>query len=57
MWGFTGGVRLDYQVGDLSRLRDPRSRSELLDYKLTPSLTYTSGQHTLGISGHYRRRK
>ena len=57
MWGFTGGIRLDYQVGDLSRLRDPRSRSELLDYKLTPSLTYTSGQHTLGISGHYRRRK
>lgn len=57
MWGFTGGVRLDYSVGDLSRLRDPRSRSELLDYKLTPSLTYTSGRHTVGLSGHYNRRK
>ena len=42
MLGFTGGLRLDYKVSDLSRLRDPRSRSELLDYKLTPSLTYTS---------------
>lgn len=57
MWGFTGGARLDYSVGDLSRLRDPRSRSELLDYKLTPSLTYTTGRHTAGLSGHYNRRK
>lgn len=57
MWGFTGGLRLDYSVGDLSRLRDPRSRSELLDYKLSPSLTYSTGNHTLGIAGHYNRRK
>jgi len=57
MWGLTGGLRLDYKVGDLSRLRDPRSRSELLDYKLAPSLTYTSEPHTIGLSGHYRRRK
>ena len=57
MWGVTAGLRLDYKVGDLSRLRDPRSRSELLDYKLTPSLTYSSGEHTLGLSGHYNRRK
>ncbi len=57
MWGVTAGLRLDYEVGDLSRLRDPRSRSELLDYKLTPSLTYSSGRHTAGLAGHYRRRK
>ena len=57
MLGFTGGLRLDYKVSDLSRLRDPRSRSELLDYKLTPSLTYTSEPHTIGLSGHYNRRK
>lgn len=57
MWGFTGGLRLDYSVGDLSRLRDPRSRSELLDYKLAPSLTYSTGSHTVGIAGHYNRRK
>ena len=37
--GLTAGMRLDYKVADLSRLRDPRSRSQLLDYKLTPSLT------------------
>ena len=57
LWGVTAGLRLDYKVSDLSRLRDPRSRSELLDYKLTPSFTYTSEPHTFGISGHYNRRK
>ncbi len=54
-WRF--GLRLDYQLGDLSRLRDPRSRSEMLDYRLTPSLTYTFGHSTLGLQGHYRRYK
>ena len=53
----TVGCKLDYKVGDLSRLRDPRSRSELLDYKITPAVTYTFGQRTLGLSGHYNRRK
>ena len=53
LWGVTAGLRLDYKVSDLSRLRDPRSRSELLDYKITPSLAYTSEPHTIGISGHY----
>ena len=57
LWGVTAGLRLDYKVSDLSRLRDPRSRSELLDYKITPSLAYTSEPHTIGISGHYNRRK
>ena len=55
--GFRFGTRLDYKVGDLSRLRDPRSRSELLQYRLTPSLTYTVRSHTVGLSGHYDRRK
>ena len=54
-WRF--GVRLDYKVGDLSRLRDPRSRSQLLDYRLSPAVTYTKGKHTLGLSGNYHRRK
>lgn len=57
LWGLTAGLRLDYKVGDLSRLRDPRSRSELLDYKITPSFTYTSAPHTFGLAGHYNRRK
>jgi hypothetical protein len=53
----TLGMQLDYKVGDLSRLRDPRSRSELLDYKVTPAATYSFGNSTVGLSGHYRRRK
>ena len=53
----TLGARLDYKVGDLSRLRDPRSRSELLDYKIAPAVTYSFGNSTVGLSGHYRRRK
>ena len=58
--GFSGwrfGLQLNYQLGDLSRLRDPRSRSQLLDYRLTPSVSYTMGGHTLGLSGYYDRRK
>lgn len=54
-WHF--GLRLDYKVGDLSRLRDPRSRSQLLDYKLSPAIVYTTGQHAFGLSGNYHRRK
>lgn len=55
--GLRLGARLDYKVSDLSRLRDPRSRSQLLDYRLTPSATYTAGSHTVGLSGYYGRRK
>ncbi|WP_455260036.1 DUF6850 family outer membrane beta-barrel protein [Prevotella jejuni] len=55
--GWRFGLQLNYQLGDLSRLRDPRSRSQLLDYRLTPSVSYTLGGHTLGLSGYYDRRK
>jgi len=51
------GCRLDYKASDLSRLRDPRSRSELLDYKIAPAVTYTFGRNTLGLAGYYDRRK
>ena len=53
----TLGARLDYKVGDLSRLRDPRSRSELLDYKIAPGVTYSFGHNAVGLSGYYSRRK
>ena len=53
----TAGVRLDYKVGDLSRLRDPRSRSELLDYMIAPGVTFTFGRNAIGLAGHYDRRK
>ncbi len=55
--GWRFGLQLNYQLGDLSRLRDPRSRSQLLDYRLTPSVSYTMGGHTLALSGYYDRRK
>ena len=55
--GWRFGLQLNYQLGDLSRLRDPRSRSQLLEYRLTPSVSYTMGGHTLGLSGYYDRRK
>ena len=55
--GFRFGARLDYQAGDLSRLRDPRSRSQLLQYRITPAITYTADRHTIGLNGHYDRRK
>lgn len=55
--GWYAGVGLDYRVGDLSRLRDPRSRSQLLDYKMTPSVSRRLGAHTLGLAGWYRRYK
>lgn len=54
---FTYGATLLYKVGDLSRLRDPRSRINLAEYKLAPSVTYSAGQHTLGLALHYDRRK
>lgn len=55
--GWRYGLRLDYNVGDLSRLRDPRPRLQLLDYRLTPAVTYTKGAHTVGLDASYRRRK
>ncbi len=55
------GAKLDYNLGDLSRLRDPRSRAELLDYRLTPSAIYNFGKafthHTIGLAAWYHRRK
>lgn len=54
---FTYGANLFYKAGDLSRLRDPRSRINLAQYRLTPAVTYSTGKHTLGLSAHYDRRK
>lgn len=54
-WNF--GLKFDYKTGDLSRLRDPRSRTSLLDYKITPAIMYSFGRNTFGLSGNYHRRK
>ena len=54
---FHYGASLYYKVGDLSRLRDPRSRVRLADYKLAPSAIYATGRHRIGVAAHYRRYK
>lgn len=52
---FTYGFELRYRVGDLSRLRDPRSRVIFADYSLIPSLTFRlDHRNTLGLDGYYR---
>lgn len=54
---FTFGIKAEYNVGDLSRLKDPRSRTNLAEYRITPAITYTLHKHTFGLSGNYHRRK
>lgn len=54
-WNF--GAKLDYDLGDLSRLKDPRSRARLLNYKITPSVVYSFGDNHIGLAGWYNRRK
>lgn len=51
------GLKLDYQVGDLSRLRDPRPQNLLLEYKFSPAVTYSFGKSSFGLSANYHRRK
>lgn len=43
-------------MGDLSRLRDPRSRVMLADYAIIPSMTSHGFQrwHALGLDFYYR---
>ena len=65
MGHFNYGASLYYKVGDLSRLRDPRSRVRLADYRLTPSVTYSFGGdsssaepvNTVGLAAWYHRYK
>ena len=55
---FTYGVSVKYKNGDLSRLKDPRSRVNLCVYGISPSMTYTFlGKNTIGIGFEYVRRK
>lgn len=54
------GFGVDYLVGDLSRLRDPRTRIFLADYAFLPGLVYRiNSKHVLGINlkAAYRKEK
>lgn len=60
MGNFRYGMKVNYLLGDLSRLRDPRTRSNLLEYQLIPSVVYSLGEnspHHIGLNGYYKRRK
>lgn len=54
---FNYGAELLYKVGDLSRLRDPRSRQRMAEYQITPAVVYTTGAHHVGLSAFYHRYK
>jgi len=52
---FNYGFTIDYRVGDISRQRDPRTRTYMLDYSVIPSVTYSiSDNSKLGFSALYR---
>ncbi|MDD2424656.1 MAG: hypothetical protein PHP30_03395 [Bacteroidales bacterium] len=49
------GIGVEYQVGDYSRLRDPRSRSLLANYSINPGFAFQlSPCSKVGITGSYR---
>lgn len=54
----TFGATVDYKVADVSRQRDPRSRTQLADYTLRPSILFALGAHSdIGVTGAYRWKK
>ncbi len=58
--GFNFGLGIDYKVGDLSRLRDPRTRIFLADYAAIPSLTYNLNENNvigLNVSARFVKEK
>ena len=52
---FTFGLAFDYKVADVSRQRDPRSRTYMLDYAVLPSVVYALNPNSrVGINVLYR---
>ncbi len=52
---FNFGLTLDYHVSDISRQRDPRSRSYTIDYSVIPSITYSlNSRSKVGVAIFYR---
>ena len=49
-----GGLNIEYTNGDLSRTQDPRSRTQLLDLQLRPSIIFKlNDRNNLGINALY----
>jgi len=47
------GLRTDYEVADISGLRDPRPRTGYLGYRLVPSVLFSFGRHHVGLDLGY----
>ena len=47
------GVRTQYEVADISGLRDPRPRTGSLDYQVVPSVLLSFGPHHVGLDLGY----
>ncbi len=55
---FTYGLSSNYEVLDISRQRDPRTRTYLLDYNIAPSVTYkVTANSRIGANAYYRFQK
>ena len=51
------GIKTDYEVADISGMRDPRPRTGYLNYQLVPSVLLTLGNHHLGLDLGYGYKK
>jgi hypothetical protein len=52
------GIRTKYEVADISGNRDPRPRTNYMDYRLVPSVLFTFGKHRhIGLDVGYRFQK
>ena len=55
MGRISAGFTIDYHVADISRQRDPRSRTYFIDYSIIPAVTYqVSETSRLGLYAFYR---
>ena len=50
MWA---GIGLDYSLGDLSRLQDPRPRTQEIEYSIKPGLAFMFGKEKIGLNFSY----
>lgn len=47
------GLGVDYSLGDFSRLQDPRSRAQEIDYSIKPGTAFLIGKDKLGLNLSY----
>lgn len=47
------GVRTEYEVADISGMRDPRPRTGYLNWQVVPSVLFSMGKHHIGLDFGY----